>query len=539
MDDEWIVDFPSLGFLAADWIESHCVVPDGFDLGKPFRLEGWQLWCAVNHYRVKPGLTFNPERPILADAFHYRRSQIVGPQKLGKDPFAAAVVAFEAVGPCLFGGWANGGEVFRCEDDGCGCGFEFAYEPGEPMGLMRPTTLFQMLATSQDQVDNTYRPLQAMVNRGPLGERISVREGFMRLPNEGRIDTVTAAANSKLGAPINGAVMTETGLYTKQNRLLRVAQTMSRNLAGMGGRAIGLTNAWDPMEDSYAQRTHASRRPDIFEFYRMPPANLSYKNKRERHQIHQYVYAGAPWVDLNSIEAEAAELLETDPAQAERFFGNRLVQGLGAYMPEVLWDGSLETEPSTDLRIGLGFDGSRSGDWTAIRCETADGHRFTPTYGPDKRPAYWDPAEWPDGRIPRGEVDSAMQEIFAKFTVTRAYIDPRHWETQADQWATMYGEEVVVLWPTNQIARMFEALSRFLEDTAERLTVHDDDSTVKLHALAARKVAKPGDKYILGKPSENQKIDLLMADVLAHEALADARADGSLDAKDNRIIVFR
>jgi hypothetical protein len=34
-----------------------------------------------------------------------------------------------------------------------------------------------------------------------------------------------------------------------------------------------------------------------------------------------------PWVDLDAIEAEAAELLETDPAQAERFFGNRIVAG--------------------------------------------------------------------------------------------------------------------------------------------------------------------------------------------------------------------
>jgi phage terminase large subunit-like protein len=37
----------------------------------------------------------------------------------------------------------------------------------------------------------------------------------------------------------------------------------------------------------------------------------------------------------------------------------------------------------------------------------------------------------------------------------------------------------------------------------------------------ARKVAKPGDKYVLGKPNEHQKIDVAMADVLAHEAWAD------------------
>src|SRR5690606_14507927 len=151
---------------------------------------------------------------------------------------------------------------------------------------------------------------------------------------------------------------------------------------------------------------YQSRSPDIFRFYRKPPADLSYRNKRERARIHRYVYEGSPWVDLDAIEAEAAELLETDPEQAERFFGNKLVQGLGAYMPEKLWEASeaKRPEPERGTRVALGFDGSRSGDWTALRAETVDGYRFTPTYGPDRRPTFWNPDEW-EGRIPRGEVN--------------------------------------------------------------------------------------------------------------------------------------
>lgn len=524
--DAWVVDFPTLGFLAADWIEAHCVVPDGFSLGNPFVVDGWQLWCLVNHYRIRSGIEFNPARPAQGTAFHFRRSQVVGPQKTGKGPWSAATTTFEAVGPCLFAGWARGGEVYRCEDDGCGCGFEYHYEPGEPLGMMRPTSLIQLLATSEDQVDNVYRPLQGMIRRGPLAERMLVREGFIRLPEDGRIDPVTAAANSKLGNPINFAIMDETGLYTARNKLLKVSQTMRRGLAGMGGRSIETTNPWDPMENSQAQQTFESRSADIFKFYRRPPTGLSYRNKRDRAKIHAFVYQGSPWVDLASIEAEAAELLETDPTQAERFFGNRLVQGLGSYMLEPLWEGTREPRAVRDgERIALGFDGSRSGDWSAIRAETADGYRFTPTYGPDARPTFWNPDEW-GGRIPRGEVNAAVAELMKRYDVGRMYVDPRHWETQADQWAVEHGEDVVVTWPTNQINRMFMALVRFLEDTTERTTTHDGDPTVTVHALAARKVAKPGDKYILGKPSETQKIDLLMADILAHEAAADLRADG-------------
>lgn len=537
--NEWVVDFPTLGFLAADWIAAHCVVPDGFSMGSPFVEDGWQLWCSVNHYRVRHGLHFDPVRPLLAPAFFYRRSQVVGPQKTGKGPWAAATTAFEAVGPCLFAGWALGGEVYRCEDHGCGCGFEYVYEPGDPMGMVRPTSLIQLLATSEDQVDNVYRPLQAMIRRGPLSEQMLVREGFIRLPNDGRIDPVTSAANSKLGNPVNFAIMDETGLYTARNKLLKVSQTMRRGLAGMGGRSIETTNPWDPMENSQAQQTFESRSADIFRFYRKPPADLSYRNKRDRHKIHQYVYEGSPWVDLAAIEAEAAELLETDPTQAERFFGNRLVQGLGSYMLESLWDATrAPRDVPSGTPVALGFDGSRSDDWTALRAETIDGYRFTPTYGPDARPTFWNPAEW-EGRIPRGEVVAAVSEVFTRYRVSRMYVDPRHWETQADQWASEHGDDVVVQWPTNQDGRMHPALVRFLEDTAEQVTTHDGDPTAKVHALAARKVAKPGDRYILGKPAETQKIDILMADVLAHEAAADQRSEGWQRESSNRVRVYR
>lgn len=77
-----------------------------------------------------------------------------------------------------------------------------------------------------------------------------------------------------------------------------------------------------------------------------------------------------------------------------------------------------------------------------MRAETDDGFRFTPKYGPDRRPTFWNPEEW-GGRIPRGEVNAAVSELFTRYKVARFYVDPRHWETQADQWATEHGEDIV------------------------------------------------------------------------------------------------
>ena len=539
--DDLALDFDplhTLGFLATDWIEAHCRVPGGVYEGEPLLFNGWQLFVTANHYRVKPAATVDPRR--LLTPFHYRRSVIVGPQKCGKSPWGAGFLLFEAVGPSLFAGWAKGGEAYRCSDHGCGCGWEYVYVKGEAMGVPRRKSMLGLLAFAETQTANVYEPLQTMITNGPLQEFVKVREGYIGLPNRGKIVPLTSKAKSKLGQPLTGGLGDESGLYTPESGVLGTWQTMRRGIAAMQGRTVELTNPWDPMESSAAQRAFESRQPDIFRYYRKPPADLSYANKRERHKIHLYVYADSPWVDPVTIDAEAAELVETDPTQAERFFGNRLVQGLGAFLTEALWDSgnAFDVKVPDGAQVAGGFDGSRSGDWTALRLETREGHRFTPTYGPDSRPTVWRPEEWPEGRIPRGEVNAAMDEVMRRYSVSRIYCDPRHFETQIEAWATEHGEDVVLEFPTNSIQRMFNALLRYREDLAEGLTTHSDDALMKAHALAARKVAKPGDKFLLGKPSENQKIDLEMADVLAHEAAADARAAGWPTESESYAYVF-
>lgn len=76
---DFAVDFPTL-FVALDWVPQHCVIPDGFRKGEPFLPLDWQEWCYANFYRVKTDALWVPENPILAPAFHYRRSQVVLPR---------------------------------------------------------------------------------------------------------------------------------------------------------------------------------------------------------------------------------------------------------------------------------------------------------------------------------------------------------------------------------------------------------------------------------------------------------------------------
>lgn len=543
---DWTIDFPTLGDLVDAWITAHCVVPDMWQRGSPFRLTDQQFWVTANHYRVRPDVKYNVKRPPLNQAFVYRRSQIVGAQKSGKGPHAATLTCVEAVGPSQFCGWAKSGDVYECSDHGCGCGFRYRYLAGEPMGRRHPSPLIQLTAMSEDQVDNTWRPLTAMIRLGPLKKLMAPRQDFIRIlggfgdPDLDRIDAVTSAADSRLGNPVTFVVQDETGLWVKSNQMIRVAETQRRGVAGMGGRTLETTNCPDPAEDSVAWRTMQSSAPDVFRFWDPPPAGLSYKNKRERRRIHRHNYRHSPWVDIDSIEAEAAELMERDPAQAERFYGNRIVAASDSYFDAAAW-----TKIAADITVpdgavvALGFDGSQYDDWTAIRARwlTEDTmHAFTPTFA-DGAPTMWDPALF-NGEIPRAEVAAAVEELCTRYRVVRMYCDPDLWQSEIESWAHRWGEKTVVQWATWRTRPMAAALERFRTDVSTGALTQDADPTMLAHLRNARRVRRPGGT-VIGKPNDHQKIDLVMSDVLAHEAACDARAAGLAKTRTRRVRILR
>lgn len=548
-EPEYVVDFPTL-WVAIDWTEAHCIIPDRDQKGQPFVHYDWQLWFAVNWYRVKPTAKVGQ----LATAFYYRRAQMVGPQKYGKGPGAGSLVVAQARGPVVFDGWAEGGEVYACADHGCDCGWEYPYEPGEPMGKPWATPLIQLTGTSDDAIDrNAYGYIKSMLRYGPLASQVTVGEIFTRLPNDGLIETVTSSAMSRLGNPIIFALQDETGTYTDTNKLRKVAETQRRGAAGMGGRTIETTNTWDPGEDSVAQRTWESKRPDIFKFWRNPdrePTLLRddgtlyrFSVARERRAILRYVYAGTPHVDLAGIEAEALELMEKDPGQAERFYGNRVVAGHGVWMPPERWTNRKKPRkvPAGTQVVG-GFDGSDVDDLTGFRLETREGYQFTPTF-PDGRPTIWDPAKH-GGQVPRAEVNAGMAHIMATFKVARFYADPPYWESECDAWAEEYGEDIVIRWYTKRATQMHSACERMYVDLgkADSEFWHDGCEITERHVTAAHKSPRPTadqpGRYILRKPGDGRKIDMAIPSILAHEAWGDVTAAGWPDVSENYAFII-
>jgi hypothetical protein len=227
------------------------VIPDGDFQGSPYLLtdEMWQflLW----HYRLE-----------FDGKFTYRRSQLVRPQKWGKGPFAAAIGIAEAAGPALFDGWDAS---------------------GEPVGRPWATPWIQVTAVSEDQTDNVWRALQPMIELSSLKADIP-DTGLSRinLPGGGIIEPVTSSASSRLGQRITFAIQDETHSWTQSNKGSKLADTQRRNLAGMSGRSIETTNAWDPSEKSVAQITYESKLKDIHRDMASPPKSTRWHVKADR-----------------------------------------------------------------------------------------------------------------------------------------------------------------------------------------------------------------------------------------------------------------
>jgi hypothetical protein len=490
-------EFPTLGYAVADWIAGHCVIPDGDHVGQPFVLTDEQLKFVLWHYRIDPA----------TGRFFFRRSQLVRPQKWGKGPLTAAIICVESRGDVVPDGWD-------------------AY--GEPVGRPWTTPWTQVTAVSQDQTDNVWRCLQPMIELGPLADLIpDTGETRINVPGGGRIEPVTASARSRLGQRITLSVQDETHSWLETNGGIKLADNQRRNLAGMGGRALETTNAWDPAELSVAQMTAESPRHDIYRDHVLgPPASLG--NKRERRKALKVVYGDSWWVDLDRIDAEAEELADRDPVQAERFYFNRVVATADSWLDGDLWDARTNPRSVKDgTRIVLGFDGSQYDDWTCIRAETLDGYQWTPSYGADDRPCLWNPAEH-GGEIPRGEVNAAMAELMTRFDVVRVYMDPPYWQSELDAWAAEYGDKRVLGWETRRDVAMSAALERLATDIVSGDLEHDGCRVTSVHVRNARKDRRRDGVTCIRKdrPGSPRKIDAAVTSALAHEAAGDCIAEG-------------
>jgi hypothetical protein len=509
------VQFPTLGYDVGEWIESHCVVPDGYRMGEPFLLTD-EMWEFLLHfYRLYPHAASWP----APDALLYTGAQLRRVQKWGKDPFGAGIIWAEALGPTRFDGWNAA---------------------GEPVGAPYPSPLIVCLGTSEEQTANTYRPLKAMARLGPLIDLAGIDVGETRvvLPGGGQIDPVTTSARARLGAPLTFLTITESHLFTLQGGFRKVAGAVKRNVAGMDGRWLELTNGWDPSEGSEAQVTGDSGDERVFvdtiEPYRVE--DLTDTEAVYAELLRQYCDSARErggWVNVRGrilSEVQSPRHLEAD---RRRFFLNEIVVGESVFVDPVHWDRlAVEDYLQPGDSITLGFDGSKYSDASALVASREDGRLFV--VGLWEKP----PDAGRDWRVPTADVDRRVRDVFAAYSVKYLFADPYRWQDYLDLWSGEWPGRVVEF-PTNVEQRMDKAIERFTTSFAAGEISHDGSAALARHMKNAvlvkgsRKKPRPGEEaelathYLkLAKRGDGMLIDLAVAAVLAYAARGQAIEDG-------------
>lgn len=512
-------EFPTLGYDVGEWIESHLVIPDGYKAGQPFLLTDEMWRFLVHYYRLYPHAAPWP----APDALRYTGGQLRRSQKWGKDPFGAAMIAAEAQGPTRFDGWNAA---------------------GEPVGAPYPSPLIVCLGTSEEQTANTWRPLLAMIRGGSLINvpGMDVGETRIILPSGGKIEPATTSARARLGAPMTFVTITETHLFTLQGGHRRVCGAVKRNVAGMDGRWLEMTNAWDPTEGSEAQVTGDN--PDDRTYVdTVEPNRVEDLNDDEAlytELLRQYGDSAREkggWVNIRGRifgECRSPKHMEAD---RRRFFLNEIVVGESVFVDPIRWDALASEETlSQGETIALGFDGSKFRDATSlVACRLSDGKLFNLRTW--ERPK--DAVQW---RVPTVEVDEVMRNTFEAYNVTLMFADPYRWQDYLDTWAGEWPKQVVEF-PTNVEQRMDKAIERFTTAFAAGQIANDGDETLARHCKNAvivkgsRKKPRPGEDsdmpsfYLkLAKRGTGQLIDGGVAAVLAYAARGQAIEDGALVA---------
>jgi hypothetical protein len=507
-------EFPTLGYDVGEWIEAHCVIPDGYRQGHPFLLTDEMWRFLLKFYRLDLEAEPWPGPVGLA----YTGGQLRRSQKWGKDPFGAAICWAEALGPTRFTGWNAA---------------------GEPVGAPYPTPLIVQLGTSEDQTDNTWRPTLAMARRGPLVDHPSIREigeTKVDLASGGRIEPATTSARARLGAPMSFVSITESGLFTLQGGFRRVCGAVKRNVAGMDGRWLELTNAWDPTEGSEAQVTADSGDSDVLLDNVEPRRvdDLSDDTVLYRELLRQYGDSARErggWVNVKGrmlSECRSSRHLEAD---RRRFFLNEIVVGQSAFVDPIKWDlfGYDDQTLTKAEPIALGFDGSKYRDATAlVASRISDGRLFEVRIW--QRPAKA-PLDW---RVPSREVDQAVRDCFDAYVVAVLFADPYRWQDYLDVWSAKWPDRVVEF-STNVEQRMDRAIERFTTAFGSGEITHASSELLTRHAKNAvlvkgsRRKPRPGEEELLAthylrlaKRGDKLLIDGAVAAVLAHEARAHA-----------------
>lgn len=527
----------SLGWLAVQWMEHFCVHGPGDVQGEPVHVVDEFYAFIVDCYAV------DPRGRLLYDSAFLSR-----PKGCDKSGLAARFCLFEALGPCRFAGWAEGGEVYR---DPWGLGFEYEYPKGEPMGRPVRSPFIRCMATEEGQTGNTYDSIHVNFTEGLLAEVPGIDPGLTRtyLPGGGEITPSTASSSAKDGGRETFVVFDETHVYDKpelRNMYKVVTRNMRKRKKNAGTWFLETTTMFSSGAESVAEQTYdlagliregKTRRERLLFDQRWGECEDLSDEPALRAGITEAYGDAMEWNDLEGLVDDFFDP-RNSPSDSRRYFLNAPGAAADAWLSQPEWGKCADATKPLAARdvITLGFDGSRKRargitDATAlIACRVSDGHLFEPL----DRSVWEQPDGVKDWQVPTAEVVAAVDAVFERYNVVGFYADPPLWEGHIAAWEAKYGSRLKVKatrdhpieWWTNRQTAMVRAVEQFEGAVLDAELTHHGYALTR-HVLAAhRRVGRAGVTIGKESPESARKIDAAMAAVLAWQARLDAVAAG-------------
>ncbi len=513
VEGSWYLPEKTLGWGVLNWWASYVKTPGGEHAGEAFMptLEQarWVLWW----YAVD-----NKGR------YCYRNGVLRRLKGWGKDPLAAALALVELCGPVAF------------------AGFDLK---GEPLGKARHAAWVQIVAVSQEQTKNTMSLFPVMVS-AKLKEdyNLEVNKTIIYSEIGGRIESVTSSPHSMEGNRPTLVIRNETQWWVEAVQGHQLAGVIEGNVTKIqGARTLSICNAHIPGEDSVAERDYdawqavqSGQAVDVGTLYDAleAPADTPVSEIPSDKEDPEGYLAGVQklregiliargdsvWLPVDAI-VESVLDVKNPVTESRRKFLNQVNASEDSWIAPYEWDAVAVPEAALSKgdKITLGFDGSKSNDWTAlVACRVEDGCLFLIKA--------WNPAKYPNEQVPREDVDATVRSCFERFDVVAFRADVKEFEAYVDQWSRDFKKRMKVnASPASPIAfdmrgnqkRFALDCERFLDSVLEQELSHNGDVTLRQHVLHARRHPTIYDAVSIRKASKDssKKIDAAVCAVLA------------------------
>ena len=556
VDGEWYLPERTLGWGVLSWMSEYVNTPGGHDDPNRLRLliEMSEAGIPVNENMFLP--TDEQVRLLLwwyavdeNGQYVYREGVIRRLKGWGKDPFAAALALAEMCGPVAFS----------------------HFEGGDPVGKPRSVAWVTIAAVSQDQTKNTFSLFPVMISKKLKADYgLDVNRFIIYSQAGGRIEAATSAPASVEGNRPTFVIQNETqwwgaGPDGKVNEGHAMASVIEGNMSKVdGSRTLSICNAHVPGTETVAEKAYvewqdvqSGKSVDTGMMYdaleapadtpiseipseREDPVGFAEGLEKLRQGL--IVARGdSTWLPVEDI---IKSILSTKNVVTEsrRKFLNQVNAAEDSWLSPQEWDRVAVPGATLDPKekITLGFDGSKSNDWTAlVACRVSDGMLFLiKVWNPDKH----------CGEVPREDVDATVRSMFERYDVVAFRADVKEFEAYVDQWGRLFKKRLKVnASPNNPVAfdmrgqqKRFAFDCERLEDAViEQEVSHDGNPVLRQHVLNAKRHPTNYDAIAIRKATKDssKKIDAAVCAVLAYGARQDYLM--SKKARSGRVVAVR